>query len=109
VTELILESLDSSATLSDSFIILYAAFVGALYRVIGVEFGKCIECYFSPVLILLLSGTLCHGTSQFLLGTVQKTLDEHRKSGGHKQRMLKPPRANVGTVHLSGHIMCNRL
>ena len=40
VTELILESLSSSETLADSFMVLHAAFVGALYRVLGIDFGK---------------------------------------------------------------------
>lgn len=40
LTTLILEMISSRSNLLDSFVILYATFVGALHRIIGIEFGE---------------------------------------------------------------------
>ena len=39
ITDLVLLAISSKANLLDSFVSLYAIFVGALHRIIGVEFG----------------------------------------------------------------------
>jgi hypothetical protein len=39
ITDLVLLAVSSKANLLDSFVSLYAVFVGALHRIIGVEFG----------------------------------------------------------------------
>jgi nucleolar MIF4G domain-containing protein 1 len=40
ITDLVLQAISSKANLLDSFVSLYAVFVGALHRIIGVEFGE---------------------------------------------------------------------
>jgi hypothetical protein len=39
ITDLVLLAVSSKANLLDSFVSLYAVFIGALHRIIGVEFG----------------------------------------------------------------------
>jgi hypothetical protein len=39
ITDLVLPAVSSKANLLDSFVSLYAVFIGALHRIIGVEFG----------------------------------------------------------------------
>ena len=40
LTSLILQMISSRSNLLDSFVVLYATLVGALHRIIGLEFGK---------------------------------------------------------------------
>lgn len=40
VTDLVLQVVSDKANLLDSFVSLYATFVGALHRIIGIEFGQ---------------------------------------------------------------------
>lgn len=44
ITDLVLQAVSSKANLLDSFVSLYAVFVGALHRIIGVEFGERYLC-----------------------------------------------------------------
>lgn len=50
ITDLVLLAISSKANLLDSFVSLYAIFVGALHRIIGVEFGMFPKlCSFHPL------------------------------------------------------------
>lgn len=40
LTSLVLQMISSKSNLLDSFVVLYATLVGALHRIIGLEFGK---------------------------------------------------------------------
>ena len=48
ITDLVLLAVSSKANLLDSFVSLYAVFVGALHRIIGVEFGMFL--FLQPIL-----------------------------------------------------------
>jgi nucleolar MIF4G domain-containing protein 1 len=40
MTDLIIDTIANRSNLLDSFVILYATLVGALHRIVGLEFGK---------------------------------------------------------------------
>lgn len=42
LTTLIIDGISSHSSLLDSYVVLYAAFVSSLHKIVGVEFGKVI-------------------------------------------------------------------
>ena len=40
LTTLIIDGISSHSSLLDSYVVLYAAFVSSLHKIVGVEFGK---------------------------------------------------------------------
>ena len=41
LTTLIIDGISSHSILLDSYVVLYAAFVSSLHKIIGIEFGMC--------------------------------------------------------------------
>ena len=48
LTTLIIDGISSHSILLDSYVVLYAAFVSSLYKIVGVEFGVDLTFRYQP-------------------------------------------------------------
>ncbi|OXG77281.1 MIF4G/MA4 domain-containing protein [Cryptococcus neoformans A2-102-5] len=87
LTDLIIQMISNKANLLDSFVVLYATLVGALHRVIGMEFGA----HFIHTLITKYSGLQNHSSSSAegqQSTTIQATIYETPDAGKESLNLL---------------------
>lgn len=81
ITELIINSISQRSNLLDSFVITYATIVASLYRLVGVEFGKFIECPIDKLLTCLVA-------AHFVQTVIEMFETEHKKYRKAKQQTI---------------------
>lgn len=70
LTTLMIDGISSHAMLLDSFVVLHAAFISSLHRLIGVEFGTNSHCRNIHVLSLTFQSLLSSRTSYQLTNVI---------------------------------------
>ncbi|ODN78032.1 hypothetical protein L202_05115 [Cryptococcus amylolentus CBS 6039] len=90
LTDLVIQMISNKANLLDSFVVLYATLVGALHRIIGIEFGA----HFTHTLVmkyihaLSSSSSSSDGTTEPKESTIQATLYETPDAGKEALNLL---------------------
>lgn len=111
LTTLIIDGIAAHSSLLDSYVVLYAAFVSSLHKIIGVEFGTKSASTIPLVLTLFPSRQLC---SKYYIILREAFLDGEDITDGDArcgwwQGVLEFDRPVVGTLQLPGHFFSARL
>ncbi|WVQ76970.1 hypothetical protein IAR50_006649 [Cryptococcus sp. DSM 104548] len=88
LTDLVIQMISNKANLLDSFVVLYATLVGALHRIIGIEFGAHFTQTLVMKYIIASTSTSPDGDTESKESTIQATIYETPDAGKESINLL---------------------